>query len=117
MLVIGRALMARTRLLLLDEPSLGLSPMLVREIFKTIERLNTEQNITILLVEQEARMALSIADHKYVVENSRTNLDDPVDRLREIEDVKMFCLGLTEMGVKCSYRDAKIHKRRKRWLI
>jgi branched-chain amino acid transport system ATP-binding protein len=90
MLVIGRSLMARTRLLLLDEPSLGLSPMLVGEIFKIIKRLNIEQDITILLVEQNARMALSIADHGYVMENSRIVLDDPEDRLREIEDVKTF---------------------------
>ncbi|HMK36677.1 MAG TPA: ABC transporter ATP-binding protein [Desulfomonilaceae bacterium] len=116
MLVIGRALMARTKLLLLDEPSLGLSPMLVGEIFKIIKRLNTEQNMTILLVEQNARMALSIADHGYVMENGRIVLDDSVEKLKENEDVKMFYLGLTEMGAKRSYRDAKFYKRRKRWL-
>jgi branched-chain amino acid transport system ATP-binding protein len=90
MLVIGRGLIARPRLLLLDEPSLGLSPMLVGEIFTIIKRLNTEHNITILLVEQNPRMALSIADHGYLAENSRIVLHEPVDRLREDEDVKMF---------------------------
>ena len=116
MLVIGRALMARTRLMMLDEPSLGLSPILVAEIFKIIKQLNEEQKITILLVEQNAHLALSIAEHGYVMENGKIVLDDSVDKLKENEDVKMFYLGLTEMGTKRSYRDAKFYKRRKRWL-
>ncbi|MBW1733438.1 MAG: ABC transporter ATP-binding protein [Deltaproteobacteria bacterium] len=116
MLVIGRALMARTRLMMLDEPSLGLSPILVAEIFKIIKQLNQEQKITILLVEQNAHLALSIAEHGYVMENGKIVLDDSVDKLRENEDVKMFYLGLTEMGTKRSYRDVKFYKRRKRWL-
>jgi len=116
MLVIGRALMARTRLMMLDEPSLGLSPILVGEIFGIIKRLNEEQKITILLVEQNAHLALSIAEHGYVMENGKIVLDDSVEKLRENEDVKMFYLGLTEMGTKRSYRDAKFYKRRKRWL-
>jgi len=116
MLVIGRALMASTRLMMLDEPSLGLSPILVGEIFKIIRKLNEEQNITILLVEQNARMALSIADHGYVMENGKIVLDDSVEKLRENEDVKTFYLGLTEKGAKRSYRDVKFYKRRKRWL-
>ncbi len=116
MLVIGRALMARTRLMMLDEPSLGLSPLLVSEIFNIIKRLNEEQNMTVLLVEQNARMALSIADHGYVMENGKIVLDDSVEKLRENEDVKTFYLGLTEMGSKRSYRDVKFYKRRKRWL-
>ena len=116
MLVIGRALMARTRLMMLDEPSLGLSPILVAEIFDIIQRLNREQNITVLLVEQNAHLALTIAEHGYVMENGKIVLDDTVEKLRENEDIKMFYLGLTEMGTKRSYRDAKYYKRRKRWL-
>ena len=116
MLVIGRALMAKTRLMMLDEPSLGLSPILVAEIFNILKRLNEEQNITMLLVEQNAHLALSIAEQGYVMENGKIVLDDSVDKLRENEDIKMFYLGLTEMGTKRSYRDAKFYKRRKRWL-
>jgi len=116
MLVIGRALMAQTRLMMLDEPSLGLSPILVAEIFNIIKRLNQEQKMTMLLVEQNAHLALSIAEHGYVMENGKIVLDDTVDKLKENEDIKMFYLGLTEMGTKRSYRDAKFYKRRKRWL-
>ena len=116
MLVIGRALMARTKLMMLDEPSLGLSPILVAEIFYILKRLNQEQKLTMLLVEQNAHLALSIAEHGYVMENGKIVLDDSVDKLRENEDIKMFYLGLTEMGTKRSYRDAKFYKRRKRWL-
>jgi branched-chain amino acid transport system ATP-binding protein len=116
MLVIGRALMAQTRLMMLDEPSLGLSPILVAEIFNILKRLNQEQKITMLLVEQNAHLALSIAEHGYVMENGKIVLDDTVDKLKDNEDIKMFYLGLTEMGTKRSYRDAKFYKRRKRWL-
>jgi branched-chain amino acid transport system ATP-binding protein len=116
MLVIGRALMAQTRLMMLDEPSLGLSPILVAEIFNILKRLNQEQKITMLLVEQNAHLALSIAGHGYVMENGKIVLDDTVDKLKENEDIKMFYLGLTEMGTKRSYRDVKFYKRRKRWL-
>jgi branched-chain amino acid transport system ATP-binding protein len=116
MLVIGRALMSQTRLMMLDEPSLGLSPILVAEIFNILKRLNQEQKITMLLVEQNAHLALSIAEHGYVMENGKIVLDDSVGKLRENEDIKMFYLGLTEMGTKRSYRDAKFYKRRKRWL-
>ena len=116
MLVIGRALMARTQLMMLDEPSLGLSPLLVGEIFSILKRLNPEQKMTMLLVEQNARLALSIAEHGYVMENGKIVLDDSVDKLKDNEDIKMFYLGLTEMGAKRSYRDLKFYKRRKRWL-
>jgi branched-chain amino acid transport system ATP-binding protein len=116
MLAIGRGLMAHPKLMLLDEPSMGLSPMLVGEIFEIIQRINKEENVTILLVEQNARMALSIADHGYVMENGRIVLDDEVERLQENEDIKEFYLGLTETGTKKSYRDVKHYKRRKRWL-
>ncbi len=116
MLVIGRGLMAHPRLMLLDEPSMGLSPMLVGEIFEIIQKINREEKVTILLVEQNARMALSIADHGYVMESGRIVLDDDVEKLRENEDIKEFYLGLTEKGKKKSYRDVKHYKRRKRWL-
>jgi branched-chain amino acid transport system ATP-binding protein len=116
MLVIGRALMARTKLMMLDEPSLGLSPLLVGEIFAILRRLNEEQKMTMLLVEQNARLALSVAEHGYVMENGKIVLDDTVEKLRDNEDIKMFYLGLTEKGTKRSYRDLKFYKRRKRWL-
>lgn len=116
MLVIGRGLMAHPRLMLLDEPSMGLSPLLVAEIFEIIQRINKEENVTILLVEQNARMALTIAHHGYVMESGRIVLDDDVEKLRENEDIKEFYLGLTDMGSKKSYRDVKHYKRRKRWL-
>ena len=116
MLVIGRALMAQPKLMLLDEPSLGLSPLLVGEIFHIIKQINNEQQTTILLVEQNARLALTISDYGYIMENGRIVLDDTVERLRDNEDVKRFYLGLTEVGTKRSYRDVKHYKRRKRWL-
>jgi len=116
MLVIGRGLMAHPRLLLLDEPSMGLSPMLVAEIFGIIQRINREEGVTILLVEQNARLALNIAHHGYVMENGRIVLDDTVEKLRENANIKEFYLGLTEMGTKKSYQDVKHYKRRKRWL-
>ena len=116
MLVIGRALMAQPKLMLLDEPSLGLSPLLVGEIFHIIKKINHEQKTTILLVEQNARLALTISDYGYIMENGRIVLDDTVEKLRDNEDVKRFYLGLTEVGTKRSYRDVKYYKRRKRWL-
>lgn len=116
MLVIGRGLMASPKVMLLDEPSMGLAPLLVSEIFEIIKRINKEGGVSILLVEQNARLALSVADHGYVMENGRIVLDDRVDKLRENEDVKEFYLGLTEVGKKKSYRDVKHYKRRKRWL-
>lgn len=116
MLAIGRALMARPKLMLLDEPSLGLAPLLVREIFDIIQRINREERTTILLVEQNARIALSIADYGYIMENGKIVLDDPVDKLKENEDVKEFYLGLSKVGDKKSYRDVKHYRRRKRWI-
>ncbi len=116
MLVIGRGLMASPKLMLMDEPSMGLSPMLVAEIFEIIRRINREGGVSILLVEQNARLALSIADHGYVMENGRIVLDDSVEKIRENADVKEFYLGLTEVGKKKSYRDVKHYRRRKRWL-
>ena len=116
MLVIGRALMARPRLMLLDEPSLGLSPLLVKEIFKMIEVINKQEGPSILLVEQSANIALSISDYGYVMENGRVVLDGPSPKLRENEDIKEFYLGLSEVGKRKSYRDVKHYRRRKRWL-
>ena len=95
---------------------MGLSPMLVGEIFEIIQRINRQEEVTILLVEQNAHMALSIADHGYVMENGRIVLDDTVEKLRENEDIKEFYLGLTEQGAKKSYREVKHYRRRKRWL-
>jgi branched-chain amino acid transport system ATP-binding protein len=116
MLAIGRALMSKPRMLMLDEPSLGLGPLLVAEIFEIIERLNRELETTILLVEQNARLALGIADHGYIMENGRIVLDGPAEELRRNPDVQEFYLGLSESGERRSYRDVKHYKRRKRWL-
>ncbi len=115
MLVIGRSLMARPKVMLLDEPSLGLAPMLVQEIFNIVKRINAEESISFLLVEQNAMAALSLAEYGYVMENGRVVLDGPSDKLKENEDVREFYLGLTEVGKK-SYREVKHYKRRKRWL-
>jgi branched-chain amino acid transport system ATP-binding protein len=116
MLAIGRALMAQPKLLMLDEPSLGLAPKLVTEIFEIIRRLNDDLSATILIVEQNARLALEVADRGYVMENGRIVLDGPADQLARNPDVQEFYLGLTESGERRSYRDVKHYKRRKRWL-
>jgi branched-chain amino acid transport system ATP-binding protein len=116
MLAMGRALMAQPKLLMLDEPSLGLAPKLVTEIFEIIRRLNDDLGATILVVEQNARLALEVADRGYVMENGRIVLDGPADQLARNPDVQEFYLGLTESGERRSYRDVKHYKRRKRWL-
>ncbi|MDP8957681.1 MAG: ABC transporter ATP-binding protein [Actinomycetota bacterium] len=116
MLAIGRALMGRPQLLMLDEPSLGLAPLLVGEIFGIVQRLNRELGTTVLLVEQNARRALEIADHGYIMENGRIVLEGPAAELAENPDVQEFYLGLTESGGRRSYREVKHYKRRKRWL-
>ena len=116
MLAIGRALMARPKLLMLDEPSLGLAPLLVQEIFGYIKRLNDETGLTVLVIEQNARRALEVADHGYIMEQGRIVLEGPAAELRENPDVKEFYLGLGDEGSRKSYRDVKHYKRRKRWL-
>jgi branched-chain amino acid transport system ATP-binding protein len=116
MLVIGRALMSDPKVILLDEPSLGLAPMVIEEIFGVILRLKEEQLLTVLLVEQNAALALDIADHGYVMENGRIVLEGPADSLRQNSDIKEFYLGLNEAGARKSYRDTKHYRRRKRWL-
>jgi branched-chain amino acid transport system ATP-binding protein len=116
MLVMGRGLMARPKLMLLDEPSLGLSPALVKEIFRIIELINEQNRTSILLVEQNAFAALSISDHAYVMENGRIVLDGPSSKLKENEDIKEFYLGLSQVGKRKSYKDVKHYRRRKRWL-
>jgi branched-chain amino acid transport system ATP-binding protein len=116
MLAIGRALMARPKLMLLDEPSMGLAPMLVQEIFDIVMRMNREEKVAILLAEQNASMALRVVQYGYVMENGRIVLDGEAKTLRENEDVKEFYLGLTGVGRRRSYRDVKHYRRRKRWL-
>jgi branched-chain amino acid transport system ATP-binding protein len=117
MLVIGRALMAQPQLLLLDEPSLGLAPLLVREIFGIIQKINAERGTTVLLVEQNAQIALAIAHYGYIMENGRIVLDGPAAQLRGNEDVREFYLGLSEAGRRKSFKNIKFYKRRKRWVF
>jgi len=116
MLVIGRAMMAAPKLMLLDEPSLGLAPLLVEEIYNIINRFNKEMKTSILLVEQNVRIALTVCDYGYVMENGRAVLDGTAEFLRNNEDVKEFYMGLSALGQKKSYREVKHYKRRKRWL-
>lgn len=114
MLAIGRALMAKPKLILMDEPSMGLSPLLVKEVFRIIKRLNRELGISILLVEQNANMALRVADDGYIMENGKIVLDGTAEELMANEDVKEFYLG--GGGERRSFKDIKSYKRRKRWL-
>ena len=116
MLAIGRALMAHPRLMLLDEPSMGLAPMLVGEIFEIVSRLNREEGVAVLLAEQNATIALRFAQHGYVMENGRIVLDGDAKTIADNEDIKEFYLGLSGVGQRKSYRDVKHYRRRKRWL-
>ncbi|MGH7309156.1 MAG: ABC transporter ATP-binding protein [Candidatus Rokuibacteriota bacterium] len=116
MLAIGRALMARPKVMLLDEPSMGLAPMLVQEIFEIVKRLNREEKVAVLLAEQNATMALRFAQHGYVMESGRIVLDGDARTISENEDIREFYLGLTGVGQRKSYRDVKHYRRRKRWL-
>jgi branched-chain amino acid transport system ATP-binding protein len=115
MIAIGRALMARPKVILLDEPSMGLAPQLVEEIFEIVARLNAEAGVTFLLAEQNTNVALRYAHYGYILENGRVVLDGDAAVLRRNEDVKEFYLGLSSSGRK-SFRDIKSYKRRKRWL-
>jgi len=114
MLAIGRAMMARPKLILMDEPSMGLSPLLVKEVFGIIKKLNKDFGVTILLVEQNAAMALACAKHGYIMENGKIVLDGTAQELRENEDIKEFYLG--GGGERKSFKNIKSFKRRKRWL-
>src|SRR5438094_977422 len=111
MLAISRALMARPRMMLLDEPSLGLAPRLVKEIFEIIARINRERGVTVLLVEQNANMALHLADYGYVLEVGRIVMEDTCSRLLDKEDIKEFYLGVKESGI----RGTRRWKRKKTW--
>jgi branched-chain amino acid transport system ATP-binding protein len=116
MLAIGRALIADTQLMLLDEPSLGLSPVLVEEIFTIIARINRERGTSMLLVEQNAAMAFAVAGYAYVMETGKIVSDGPAERLMRDRDVREFYLGLGAGSARKSFRDLKHYKRRKRWL-
>ena len=115
MLAIGRALMARPKMILMDEPSMGLSPLLVKEVFAIIKAINRDLGVTILLVEQNARAALSVASHGYIMEQGKVVLDGTAEELRDNEDVKEFYLGGAGDQRK-SFKNLKSFKRRKRWL-
>jgi branched-chain amino acid transport system ATP-binding protein len=116
MLAISRALVASPKLMMMDEPSLGLAPILVMEIFEITGRINRQEGVSILLVEQNANMALSIAHYGYILENGRVVMEGLRERLREDRDIREFYLGLTEVGAKRSFKEVKHYKRRKRWL-
>jgi branched-chain amino acid transport system ATP-binding protein len=115
MVAIGRALMSKPKMMLLDEPSMGLAPQLVEEIFEIVKRLNAEQGVSVLLAEQNTNMALKYATYGYILENGRVVMDGDCKSLRENEDVKEFYLGVGGSDRK-SFRDVKSYKRRKRWL-
>ena len=115
MTALGRALMARPNMILLDEPSMGLAPQIVEEIYEIVRRLNRDTKVSFLLAEQNTNIALRYADYGYILENGRVVMDGAADRLRANDDVKEFYLGLSASGRK-SYRDVKHYRRRKRWL-
>ena len=116
MLAIGRGLMSKPKLMMLDEPSLGLAPMLTVEIFRIVRQLVEKERIAVLLVEQNAALALDFAEHGYVIENGRIVLEGAAEALAQNSDVKEFYLGLNDVGDRKSYRDTKRYRRRKRWL-
>jgi branched-chain amino acid transport system ATP-binding protein len=116
MTVIGRALMAQPRLMLLDEPSMGLAPLLIKEIFDIITRLNKEEGIPILLVEQNVKLALTVSPYAYVLENGRLVMHGTSEKLKENPDIRDFYLGLSDIGERKNFRQVKHYKRRKRWI-
>jgi branched-chain amino acid transport system ATP-binding protein len=115
MCAIGRAMMSKPKMILLDEPSMGLAPQLVDEIFVIVKTLNEKEKVSFLLAEQNTNMALKYASYAYILENGRVVLDGEAQSLRENEDVKEFYLGISESGRR-SFREGKHYKRRKRWL-
>jgi len=116
MIAIARALMASPKMLMLDEPSLGLAPLLVKEIFENIQRINREMDTTILIVEQNARMALEISGYAYIMESGKIVSEGPSKALKNNPDVKEFYMGVTQGGGRKSFKEVKSYKRRKRWM-
>ena len=116
MIAIARALMSAPKMLMLDEPSLGLAPLLVKEIFQNVQRINQEMETTILVVEQNAKMALEISDYAYIMESGKIVLEGPSKELKNNPDVKEFYMGVTQGGRRKSFKDVKSYKRRKRWM-
>lgn len=116
MIAIARALMAAPKMLMLDEPSLGLAPLLVKEIFDNIQQINRELSTTILVVEQNAKIALEVSDYAYIMESGKIVLEGPSQELKKNPDVKEFYMGITEGGRRKSFKEVKSYKRRKRWM-
>jgi branched-chain amino acid transport system ATP-binding protein len=117
MLAIGRAILGQPKLILLDEPSLGLAPIVTQDIFSIIKRFNRDKGVAMLLVEQNAQLALGVAHYAYILENGRIVIDGPSEKLRNDPDVQRFYLGTGDTGgAHASFRDVKHYKRRKRWL-
>jgi len=116
MIAIARALMSSPKMLMLDEPSLGLAPLLVKEIFENIEKINRDMDTTLLIVEQNAKIALDISTYAYIMESGKIVLEGPSDELKNNPDVKEFYMGITQGGGRKSFKEVKSYKRRKRWM-